>query len=154
MLLDFQPFEVTVRPNLRHWEDPDTGFEVFSNREPGVVHLKSFRSKNLRDALIKNHLLITKGKCMFAYRGSFMIIEGGKEENKRTIIDDPKKELPKIVGAKKASESKVEEKKEAEKPKPKLKKEKEDEYSAENVDEIPILKNGSMTWVSDDKRKN
>lgn len=73
-----------------------------------------------------------------------MTLEKGKDENVQTIIADPKKELPKIMEAKKSLETKME----VEKPKPKIKEVKEDEYSAEEADEIPTLKG------SNDKRKS
>jgi hypothetical protein len=81
MLGEYKPFKVRVKESLRYWEDEDTGLDIYHKRGSVEIPLKFFRSANLRDALVKGHLLIDDGDCTFAYRGKIVNVKKGKSGN-------------------------------------------------------------------------
>jgi hypothetical protein len=103
---EFVPFIVTVQEGRRYWEDETTGVMLKSGKFVEIGP-RQFRSAELRFALIRSQVIITKGEAIFAFRENMVRITPGPNgknivedmiKNKPEVIqDEPKKDIPKDI---------------------------------------------------------
>ena len=115
---EFIPFQVTVAPGRRYWEDESTGV-LLKTGQTVMIGPRQFRSNELRFALIRSQVLIKTGEAVFAFRANTVKVTPGpnnknivEDLNKLEAIitevkqDEPKKHIPENIQKKEKSSKK------------------------------------------------
>jgi hypothetical protein len=84
----FKPFEITLPPGRRYWEDDATGVLV-KQGQTKTIGQRDFRSVELRFALMRSQVLIKTGEVVFAFKDNIIKLTPGENKNLITIVSGP-----------------------------------------------------------------